>query len=83
MLSNHDVKLIANQSILVGSLSDLDLIEFCSIANKKYRAGQPIISDEDYERAKKVWKHFRVTASIRTCSDEIEKVIRAKNEKMA
>ena len=49
MLSNHDVKLIANQSILVGSLSDLDLIEFCSIANKKYRAGQPIISDEDYD----------------------------------
>ena len=49
MLSNADVKLIANQIILVDSLSDADLLEFCSIANKKYRAGQPIITDENYD----------------------------------
>ena len=49
MLSKDDVKLIANQTILVNSLSDDDLIEFCYIANKKYRDGQPIVSDQNYD----------------------------------
>ena len=49
MLSNKNLKSIANQSILVGNISNKDLIEFCIIANNKYRAGEPIISDEDYD----------------------------------
>ena len=74
MLSNDDVKLIANQNILVDSLSDDDLIEFCSIANNKYRAGQPIISDENYdfifisELAKRLPNH----PFLKEVEDEIE-----------
>jgi len=49
MLTKDKIKLIANQNILVDDISDSDLIEFCSIANQKYRAGEAIISDEDYD----------------------------------
>jgi len=49
MLSNIKVQSIASQDILVSDLSDEDLIEFCMIANQKYRAGKSIISDEDYD----------------------------------
>ena len=49
MLSDEKVKLIVCQSILVDSLSDIELIDFCQIANKKYRSGTPIISDEEYD----------------------------------
>ena len=42
---DEKVKLIISQSILVGSLSNAELIDFCQIANKKYRSGAPIISD--------------------------------------
>ena len=49
MLSNKKIKEIANQDILISDLSDVELVDFCSIANKNYRDGKPIISDEDYD----------------------------------
>ena len=49
MLSDEKVKLIISQSILAGSLSNAELIDFCQIANKKYRSGAPIINDEEYD----------------------------------
>ena len=47
MLSNQIVKDIASQVSLVSDLSDDVLIEFCIIANQRYRIGSPIISDEN------------------------------------
>jgi len=49
MLTNFKIKNIANQSILISNLTDLDLVEFCSIANQSYRNGSPIITDENYD----------------------------------
>ena len=49
MLSKDKIQLIADQILLVDDISDNDLIEFCAIANQKYRAGESIISDEDYD----------------------------------
>jgi len=49
MLSNKKLIDIANQKFLVSDLSDADLLEFCTIANQKYRDGSPIISDENYD----------------------------------
>ncbi|MDC1387103.1 helix-hairpin-helix domain-containing protein [Candidatus Thioglobus sp.] len=49
MLSNQTIENITNQSLLIGDLSDDDLIEFCIIANQSYRNGTPIISDENYD----------------------------------
>ena len=49
MLSNQIVKDIASQISLVSDLSDDVLIEFCIIANQRYRIGNPIISDENYD----------------------------------
>lgn len=37
------------QEILVDELSDEELAQFCQIANLAYRAGKPIISDQDYD----------------------------------
>jgi DNA ligase (NAD+) len=34
---------------LISDLTDDDLLEFCQIANQRYRDGSPIISDEDYD----------------------------------
>ncbi|MDA8905748.1 helix-hairpin-helix domain-containing protein [Candidatus Thioglobus sp.] len=49
MLTNIQIKNIANQSKLVSELTDSDLVEFCYIANQSYRSGNPIISDENYD----------------------------------
>ena len=49
MLTNIKIQDIADQKILISDLSDDDLIEFCKIANQRYRDGSPIISDEDYD----------------------------------
>ena len=49
MLSNQIIKDIASQVSLVSDLSDDVLIEFCIIANQRYRIGSPIISDENYD----------------------------------
>jgi len=40
---------IINKNLLVEDLDDQDLGDFCEYANSQYRAGFPIISDEDYD----------------------------------
>ena len=49
MLSKNKIKKIIDQEFLVEALSDLEIKEFCQIANDYYRSGKPIISDEDYD----------------------------------
>ena len=49
MLTTIQIQDIANQKLLISDLSDADLLEFCKIANQKYREGIPIISDEYYD----------------------------------
>ena len=49
MLTNIKIQDIADQKILISDLTDDDLLEFCQIANQRYRDGNPIISDEDYD----------------------------------
>ena len=49
MLTNIKIQDIADQKILISDLTDDDLLEFCQIANQRYRDGSPIISDEDYD----------------------------------
>jgi len=49
MLTKIQIQDIANQRILISDLTDADLLEFCKIANQRYRDGSPIISDEDYD----------------------------------
>ena len=49
MLTNIKIQDIADQKILISDLTDVDLFEFCKIANQRYRDGSPIISDEDYD----------------------------------
>jgi len=49
MLTKQKIEKIANQIFLINDLSDANLIEFCTIANQRYRIGSPIISDEDYD----------------------------------
>ena len=49
MLTNIQLLDIANQKLLIGDLSDPELLEFCKVANKMYRSGNPIISDENYD----------------------------------
>ena len=74
MLSNQIVKDIASQISLVSDLSDDVLIEFCIIANQRYRIGNPIISDENYdfiflnELAKRLPNH----PFLKKVEDEIE-----------
>jgi DNA ligase (NAD+) len=43
------VQQICQQKILLADLSTLELVQFCEIANTAYRAGEPIITDEDYD----------------------------------
>jgi len=40
---------IINKQLLVSELDTDDLVNFCKLANKKYREGDPIISDQDYD----------------------------------
>ena len=49
MLTNIQIQDITNQRILISDLTDEDLLEFCKFANQRYRDGNPIISDEDYD----------------------------------
>ena len=49
MLSKKTVEKIANQNILISDLSDDELAEFCIIANRMYRDGKSIVSDQDYD----------------------------------
>ena len=49
MLTNIKIQDIADQKILISDLTDDDLLEFCQIANQRYRDGNPIISDQDYD----------------------------------
>ena len=49
MLTNIKIQDIANQKVLTSDLTDADLLEFCNIANQRYRDGNPIISDEHYD----------------------------------
>ena len=49
MLSKKIIEKIIIQKTLVSDLSDDELVDFCIIANKEYRQGRPIISDEDYD----------------------------------
>ena len=74
MLSNQIIKNITSQISLVSDLSDDVLIEFCAIANQRYRIGSPIISDEDYdfiflhELAKRLPNH----SFLKKVEDDIE-----------
>ena len=49
MLSKKTVEKITNQDILISDLSDDELAEFCIIANRMYRDGKSIVSDQDYD----------------------------------
>jgi len=49
MLTNSKLEDIASQKSLISDLTDDILVEFCTIANQRYRDGIPIISDEDYD----------------------------------
>jgi DNA ligase (NAD+) len=43
------IEQIIQQEILPDDLSDEDLAQFCQTANLAYRAGDPIVSDKDYD----------------------------------
>ena len=47
MLTEKQIQDISDQTTLVSDLSDDHLVEFCKIANQRYRAGIPIITDEN------------------------------------
>jgi len=47
---SDEIKLkIINKDLLVNDLSDEELGYFCEYANAQYRAGLPVVSDEDYD----------------------------------
>lgn len=48
-LSANFIQKIIQHQILLDDLSDEDLAQFCQAANLAYRAGNPIISDSDYD----------------------------------
>ena len=49
MLTEKKIQEISDDITLVSDLSDDNLVEFCQIANQRYRAGSPIITDENYD----------------------------------
>ena len=49
MLNEKKIQDISSKIILVSDLSDEELLEFCIVANQRYRTGNPIITDEDYD----------------------------------
>ena len=49
MLTKKQIKDISDENLLVSDLSDSDLLEFCILANEKYRSGMPLIADENYD----------------------------------
>ena len=48
-LSKKIINDILTKKILVNELSSSQLSEFCIYANEKYRSGDPVISDADYD----------------------------------
>jgi DNA ligase (NAD+) len=48
-LSEGLIKQIIQQKVSLDEIADADLAEFCQQANTAYRAGNPIISDQDYD----------------------------------
>jgi len=48
-LSKKKLSSIINQKVLCKDLTIDELASFCEIANDKYREGNPIISDQDYD----------------------------------
>ena len=74
MLTEKQIQDISDQITLVSDLSDDQLVEFCKIANQRYRAGIPIITDENYdfifisELAKRIPSH----PFLKQIEDEIE-----------
>ena len=74
MLTEKQIQDISDQITLVSDLSDDHLVEFCKIANQRYRAGIPIITDENYdfifisELAKRIPSH----PFLKQIEDEIE-----------
>ena len=49
MLTKKQIQDIVDENLLVGNLSDSDLLEFCILANERYRDGAPLITDENYD----------------------------------
>ena len=49
MLTEKQIQDISAEISLVSDLSDDHLLEFCMIANQRYRSGSPIVSDENYD----------------------------------
>ena len=49
MLTEKKIQDISSKIILVSDLSDDDLLEYCMIANDRYRIDNPIITDKDYD----------------------------------
>ena len=49
MLTEKQIQDISAEISLVSDLSDDLLLEFCMIANQRYRSGSPIVSDENYD----------------------------------
>lgn len=48
-LTDEIAQKIINKDLLVEDLSDQQLGDFCVYANIQYRAGHPVVSDEDYD----------------------------------
>lgn len=48
-LAQAIINKIIRQELLVDDLSDKQLGDFCELINTAYRAGEPIISDQDYD----------------------------------
>jgi DNA ligase (NAD+) len=48
-LSQNMIDKLSRQEMLADELTDEELAQFCQIANLAYRAGKPIISDQDYD----------------------------------
>ena len=49
MLTENQIQDISAEITLVSDLSDDNLLEFCMIANQRYRSGNPIVTDENYD----------------------------------
>jgi DNA ligase (NAD+) len=49
VLDSKKIEQIIQQMVLTDALSIAELGDFCTLANTSYRAGTPIISDQDYD----------------------------------
>jgi len=48
-LTQEEISNIVKKRTLVNELTNEALVFFCEYANTKYRAGYPIVSDQDYD----------------------------------